>query len=196
MLASLLAFWYCRCVKAISQRVQGTSFTGEGGAALLLKNARPGSETADSLYLRYAFVTQGVEYHVLPAFVLDDWGTEIRSLELYEWVQDYGDQFPRAELFGFDLSGKATQHFLRELELYSKLPCYAYPAKDTLLAQGVQIDTILLPDTDVTTVQKIKRPPAAEVGRPLHSARVSWWRVNPSRTDFSSLTDLMQIFLG
>lgn len=178
-------------MKAISQRIQGTLFSGKGGTAFLLKNARPGIETADSLYLRYAFVTQGTDNHVLPAFVLDDWGTEIRSLELYEWVQDYGDQFPRAELFGFDLSGKATQYFLRELELYSKLPCYAYPAKDTPLAQGVQINAILLPDTGVTTPHRTKRPPVAEVGRPLHSARVRWWCANPSaeRFDFSLLDE-------
>jgi hypothetical protein len=171
-------------VKAVRQRVQGTLLTGNGRTALLLRDARPEAATAEVLYLRYAFVTQGVESHVLPAFVLDDWGKEIKSLELYEWVREYGDQFPRAEVFGFDLSGKATQVFLRELELVSKLPCYAYPTKETPLAAGVLVEAILLPDPGVTTVEKAKRPPATEVGQPLRSARVSWWRANPLLTSF------------
>ena len=158
--------------------------TDNGRTALLLKDGRPAVETADVLYLRYAFVTQGVESHILPAFVLDDWGKEIKWLELYEWVREYGDQFPRAEVFGFDLSGKTTQVFLRELDLVSKLPCYAYPAKETPLAAGSLVEAILLPDPGVTTVEKAKRPPATEVGQPLRSARVSWWRATPSLTSF------------
>ena len=177
-------------MKAVRQRVQGSLLTDNGRTALLLQDARPAATAADVVYLRYAFVTQetiaqGAESHVLPAFVLDDWGKEIKSLELYEWVREYGDQFPRAEVFGFDVSGKTTQYFLRELELVSKLPCYAYPTKETPLAAGALVEAILLPDVEVTTAQKTKRPAAAEVGQPLRSARVSWWRVNPSLTGFN-----------
>ena len=171
-------------VKAVSQQVQGILLRDNGRMALLLKDARPAAETAETLYLRYAFVTQGAESHILPAFLLDDWGKEIKTLELYGWVREYGDQFPRAELFGFNLSGKATQYFLRELELVSKLPCYAYPTKETPLAGGALVEAILLPDIGVTTAQKTKRPPPMVVGQPLRSARVSWWRANPSLTTF------------
>lgn len=181
-------------VKAVRQRVQGNVLGGKGRTALLLKDARPAVGAAGVLYLRYAFVMQGVETHVLPAFVLDDWGKDIKSLELYEWVRAYGEQFPRAEVFGFDLSGKRTQVFLRELELNGKLPCYVYPAKDTPLAEGVLVEAILLPDTSATVPERIKRPPASEVGQPLRSARVGWWRANPSlsRFDFSLLASAIK----
>ena len=171
-------------MKAVRQGVRGSLLTDNGRTALLLKDAWPAAETADTIYLRYAFVTQGVESHILPAFVLDDWGKEIKSLELYEWVRAYGDQFPRAEVFGFDVSGKTTQVFLRELDLVSKLPCYAYPTKETPLADGALVEAILLPDVEVSAAQKTKRPPATEVGPVLRSARVSWWRVNPLLTGF------------
>jgi hypothetical protein len=149
-----------------------------GRAALLLKDATATAETADSLYLGYAFVTQGPEEHILPAFVLDDWGHEIKSLQLYEWVAEHGDQFPRAEIFGFEPNGLATQCFLRQIELDSLLPCYAYRRQDTPLVEGLWLQAILLPDESVSAPQKTKRPP--ELKRPLSAAKVSWWRVNPA----------------
>jgi hypothetical protein len=156
---------------------------------LLLKDAQPTAETAGWLYLRYAFVTQGPEEHILPAFVLDDWGHEIKSLPLYEWVAEYGDQFPRAEIFGFEPDGLATQCFLRQIEFDSQLPCYAYRYKDTPLVEGLLLQAILLPDESASAPQKTKRPP--ELKRPLSSAKVSWWRVNPATTrfDFMALGD-------
>ncbi len=70
-------------MRAVSWHVQGSLFTGENGrSALLLQNMEPESETAASLYLRFAFVTLGREEHIFPAFILDDWGKEIRGLKL------------------------------------------------------------------------------------------------------------------
>ena len=82
--------------------------------------------------LRYAFVTRGPGGgdHIFPAFVLDDWGREIRTLKLY-------------------------QCFLRELELYARLPCYAYPVEEQSVIKGILLDAILLPDAAAVDPQQI-----------------------------------------
>lgn len=164
-------------MKAIRHHIHGSLFVEEGQTALLLKNASPDDKGIDSLYLRYAFTVKGTEERILPAFVLDDWGTEIKGLDLYQWVDEYGNQFPRAELFGFNLFGQEMQCFLRELELYSRLFCYAYPHHNTPLSEGVLLDTVWLPDDTVQQPTKIKRP--ASIRPPLPSIQASWWRVNP-----------------
>lgn len=164
-------------MKAVKQRVQGQLLAMNGRYALLLHDTHPEPEAPQLVYLRFAFVTVGVEEHFFPAFLLDDWGNEIKSLELYNWVDEFAVQFPRAELFGFDESGQETQLFLRELEPYGLLPCYAYPAADTAVSDGVLVEAIMLPDEGVTEPVKIKRP--SEVKRPLRRARVQWWRVAP-----------------
>jgi len=165
-------------VKAIRQHVHGALLSEHDRWALLLEEANPKLETERSLYLRFALVTVGPEIPVLPASVLDDWGGEIKGLELYEWVREFGGQFPRAELFGFDLRGREKQYFLRELELFGRLPCYVYLTRDTEIVDGKLVEAILIPDPSITDPQKLGRPSAFK--RPLRSAKVNWWYVNPS----------------
>jgi hypothetical protein len=97
-------------------------------------------------------------------------------------VRQHGNEFPRAEVFGFEQDGRRTQCFMRELELYSKLPCYLFATKETPLTSGVPVQAILLPDESVTQPEKMKPP--SYLKRPLRSANVSWWRVNPAITEF------------
>ncbi len=174
-------------MKAISQHVQGKMLVEAHHAALLLRDAAPASLSAESLYLRYAYILQGTETSILPAFVLDDWGSEVRGLDLYQWVHQFGDQFPRAEMFGFKLNGGEIQCFLRELELYTRLLCYAYPAKETPLAAGVAVEAILLPNESVTVPQRIERPQS--IPRPLRSVKTSWWLVKPPVTSLVPFFD-------
>ncbi len=166
-------------MKTILQRIRGRLLRHDGRYALLLLDTNPDIDEQDLLYLRYAFVTQGVEAHILPTFILDDWGGEIKTLELYDWFHEFAAHFPRAELFGWDKLGAETQIFLRELEQYSQLFCYAYPEPDTPLPDGLLVEAILLPDETAQEPVKIKRPSTLE--RPLRSARVTWWHVHPDR---------------
>ncbi len=176
-------------MRAVSWHVQGSLFTGENGrSALLLQNLEPESETSTSLYLRFAFVTLGREEHIFPAFILDDWGKEIRGLKLYEWFAEFGEQFPRAEIFGFERNGVETQCFVRALEFYARLPVYVYADRRAGVETGTLVEAILQPDPLVNTPVQGKRPPGLE--RPLRSARVSWWQIPPDlqRFDFGLLT--------
>lgn len=165
-------------MNAVKQRVQGQLLAANGRYALLLYNDQPEPEAHPLVYLRFAFITLGVEDLIFPAFLLDDWGNEIKSVELYNWVDEFAPQFPRAELFGFAASGQETQLFLRELEQYGKWPCYAYPSADVPISDGVLIEAILLPDETVPKPVKMKRP--SWVKRPLRRARVQWWQVPPN----------------
>lgn len=167
-------------MRAIAQRISGKLFTENGRAAVLLRDPAAPKDRPDLLYLRYAFVTRGPEDHIFPAFLLDDWGREVRSLSLYAWVRDYGEQFPRGEIFGFEQDGRDTQVFLRELELYARFPLYAVVDRDQPVQEGVLLDAVLLPAeeaavADETAVARIKRP--AELAFPLSNAHVAWWRV-------------------
>lgn len=171
-------------MRAVSWHVQGKLFTGENGrSALLLQNLEPQEETAVSLYLRFAFVTLGREEHIFPAFILDDWGKEIRGLKLYEWFAEFGEQFPRAEIFGFERNGEETQCFVRALEFYARLPVYVYVDGRAGVETGTLVEAILLPNPDVHEPVQSKRPSGWK--RPLRSARVSWWQAPPTLETFN-----------
>ncbi len=170
-------------MQGIVQHIHGSLLTGESETAVLLHDIDPTEFTADSLYLRFAFIIRGPEQHVFPALGLDDWGREIRGLALYRWVHEHGEQFPRAEVFGFDVDGSKTQFFLRALELYAKLPCYVYERADAPLAAGRLVQAVLLPTTDVTQPVRLSRAPQI-IQRPLRAAHVSWWQVTAQAHQF------------
>lgn len=146
-------------------------------SGLILHDLEPNLESANLITLRYAFVTRGPGGgdHIFPAFILDDWGREIRSLKLYRWVRENGDRFPRGEVFGFEQDGRETQCFLRELELYARLPCYAYRAQEQAVTEGHLLNAVFLPDSTVVEPQQIAKPP--DLRGPLRAARVTWWRI-------------------
>lgn len=141
-------------------------------------SASAAEDAQPSIYLSYAFVTMGREEHVLPSFLLDDWGNEVKSLKLYYWVREFGEQFPRAELFCYGLDGESRQHFLREFELYVPYPCYAFSSKQTPLAEARRV-------TDFVVVNSEERFPRQiagmdlqdEIKFPLRRAAGRWWSV-------------------
>ncbi|MCB8983047.1 MAG: hypothetical protein H6659_04440 [Ardenticatenaceae bacterium] len=172
-------------MKAVKQHVHGRLIQANGRAALLLIDLNPTEETAVSLYLRYALVVMGPEDHVLPALLLDDWGNEIRGLEIYQFIREHGDDFPRAEVFGFDLDGSETQLFLRSLELHMRWPCYVYTSADEPLAQGVRLHAVLLPTAGIDAPLAVDRPDEEAIARPLRAAQVNWWQVPPHTESFA-----------
>ena len=176
-------------MKAAKQHIHGKLITENGRSALLLLDAEPTSQTENSLYLCYALVVRGSNAPVLPAILLDDWGQEIRGLQIYEFLRDHGDEFPRAEIFGFDIDGSETQLFVRSLELYSRLPVYVFTEVAAPLADGVLLQAILLPDAETDRVVRVEKGKDSGAKRPLRSAQVSWWRVPfaATRFDFSLL---------
>lgn len=156
-------------MKTIKQKINATILPDEPAAILF-------NETAGPIYLRYAYVTLGPEEHILPALLLDDWGNEIKGLGLYDWVEENGLYFPRAEIFGFKPSGEKTQIFLRELDLVVKLRCYAYPTAETPLQDGRLIERAYLPDPAATEPTPAKRPPDAP--RLLAKSALRWFKIN------------------
>ncbi len=168
-------------MRAVRQRVAGELLSQEKKSALILRQLKPAPESKDLVYLRYALVTRGRGDHIFPALVLDDWGQEKRSLRLYQWIRDNGDHFPRAEIFGFEADGRDTQAFLREMELYARYPCYAYPTDDTAVNEGRRISAVLLPDASVTAPVRIKTP--QDLKLPLSAARVTWWQIPEGDAD-------------
>lgn len=162
-------------MRAIAQRVQGELIQKNGKAVLVLHDAKPAKDAPNLLYLRYAFVTLGREAPVFPAFLIDDWGAEVRGLKLYRWFKEHADEFPRAEVFGFEADGKETQCFLREFEHYVKLPCYAYQDRAQPVNEGVLLTAVLQPDSACHELTRGKRPFSTDITVPLRQAKVAWW---------------------
>lgn len=163
-------------MRAISQRVQGEVIEQNGKRVLALRDAKPDKDAPGLLYLRYALVRQGTEKHIFPAFLLDDWGAEIKGLKLYAWFKEHAEAFPRAELFGFEANGRQTQAFLREFEIYFKFPCYAYRARSDGVEKGQQLDAIVLGDPSVSEPTRVERPSSHNIIYPLRHAAVHWWQ--------------------
>ena len=133
-------------MRAVIQRVGGELLLGGNKNALILHQTKPPKNTQNLVYLRFALVTRGPGDHIFPASVLDDWGKERSNLGLYEWILEFGDQFPRAEVFGFDPDGSETQVFIRALEHFARFPCYAYPTDNPVVIGGHLLSAILVPD--------------------------------------------------
>ena len=134
----------------------------------------PTAET--TIYLRYALVEMGTERPFWPSFILDDWGREIRGLALYRWLQEEGERFPRAEIFGYDAHWVQEQGFVRAMELHDPHPCLAYPTAETPLAEGVRLRHVLVVEEGMVGTTRLAKPPEG-VPFPLGRARVQWWRV-------------------
>ena len=166
------------------QSMKGKLLTAGERAAVLL------DESAETVFLRYALVDQATFGHLLPEVLLDDWGSEIRGLAIYEWIEKNGLYFPRAEVFGFDLNGRDKQFFIRELDLMARYPCYAYAQSDGPLSAGLLIEAVLLPDEGSRQPLRTKRP--AGIERPLRDSAVAWWLVptgEAAEFDFGLLGD-------
>lgn len=164
-------------MKPITQRIQGELIPLELKNILRLQNPKPEKEAPNQLYLRYALVIRGPESHIFPAFLLDDWGNEIKGLKLYRWFKENGERFPRAEIFGYDADGKESQYFVRDLELYVKLPCYLYLQMSDPVQSGKLLSTIVVPSPTIIRPTAVKRPSATDIPSPLRQSQVRWWLI-------------------
>lgn len=150
--------------------------------ALWLDDSRPG------LLLRFALTERGTERAVFPALILDDWGDEIKGRRLYRWFRENADQYPRAEVFGVDLTGAAVQRFVRELEPFYRFHCYAYADADAPLDSGQLVEAVIVPDPARTATAAMKR--SAEIDPLLSWSRLTWWAAPPALADQFSFASL------
>ncbi len=161
-------------MRAISQRIQGEIIQQENETHLRFIKAKPDENEANILYLRYAFVTLGREQHVFPAFLVDDWGSEVRGLKVYRWFREHANEHPRSEIFGFEKDGSEAQRFIREFEHYVKLPCYAVSNREQPVEEGILINKVIIQDPNITESVEVKTPSKEIVPMPLRRARVKW----------------------
>lgn len=171
-------------MKIVMEAISGTLLSDGQNTALRLNLSDPEGEAA--VYLAYALVTQGPEYQLLPSMLLDDWGNEIGHLALYQWIRDNTLHFPRAEVFGSTPSGAPEQYFLRDIELFTKYPTYAFSAEDAPISSGVPLQAALIPDEAAESPTPVSPPD--HINGPLREARVSWWRVNPRQVELGFIS--------
>ena len=155
----------------LRKRIRGRIYNVEERALLLM------DEAVTSCYLAFALLERGTEQEIFPESLLDDWGHEIKSLDLYGWIQENGIHFPRAEVFGYDRGGNNTQCFLRDLDPLTKYPCYVFEEPRQEISEGVQVVAIGLLDGNADRPVRTKRPAGTE--SPLNNAKIDWWRISP-----------------
>lgn len=174
-------------MNAIKQKVFGHFIVDKHYAVLWLGED---DGMTPAVYLRYGLTLRGIETSIFPAFALDDWGQERKKLELYKWLRNEGDRFPRSEVFGFDENGKEVQHFLREIELYWKYPTYAYKTKSEPIPDGTLLTHIIVTNDAVNGVVKMEDKPPVKA--PLRRARVVWaYAPAVVRPTFATTLDLL-----
>jgi hypothetical protein len=157
-------------VTALFESVNGELVSHDGIAALLLE------PSFEQVYLRYMLRVTGSEELFMPELLLDDWGHEIKTLDLYRWIQKNGNHFPRAELFGYSLDGEKRQYFIRELDLVELYPCYGFKDPGSSLTDGLLIEHIVMCDKDPVAPHRSDAP--SDFVEPIINASVTWWRVN------------------
>jgi len=156
-------------MRPLTQRLEGALHEQEDGTAGLLLE-----EGGGRIYVRYGMVVLGTDRVVFPALALDDWGNERKTLDLYRWIYEEGQRFPRAEVFGYTGGGRETQIFLRDLEIFMKYPLFAYESGKAPVEEGRRVDVILMPDE--AWAEGAEGVPAG-VAWPLRHAAVRWERV-------------------
>jgi len=171
-------------MSAIALQVHGNLFSHGEHTALVY---RPGEKHH---VIRLGFILRGSEEVLFPESLLDDWGHEINTLELYEWVRENGPHFPRAEIFGFDSTGRPAQCFIREVDLMAGYACYVFGSTAAPLAKGVRLDAILLPKPDIDQPRRLAAPP--EIDEPLSQASVEWWVTDSATTGQHDLAFLVE----
>lgn len=159
-------------MKTIRYKFFGRFFATSSTLAVELVKKQEESADLSPLFLRFALTLRGTESLFFPAFLLDDWGTEIGGLTLYQWLHEQGERFPRATVFGYEQGGAEGQLFVRELELGYKLPCFLYPTSHTPLVEGRVVDEVISAETTISKTGQIK--PSAELPFALRHARVQW----------------------
>jgi hypothetical protein len=155
----------------LTQQLAGDLYRKDDLTALLLNPA------AGPVTVRFALVTRGKTAHIFPALMLDDWGKEHNTPALYQWIFEQGQHFPRAEVFGFDVTGEETQIFLRALEIFDRLPFYVFAGPESPLPDGLQVRHIFVSDDEQESRPSPREAPADLTG-PIQRADVRWWQVN------------------
>ena len=163
----------------IAQEMRGRLLSEpESGQACIIFPAGPDS-SEETVFLRYALVLLGSERPLLPSFLLDDWGREIKGVSLFEWIFNEGERFPRAEVVGYvhhpRRGWKESQFFVRDLELVARWPVFATTRFDAPPEAGIRVHYLAREDPHINHPSPIDRP--ENLTMPLKRALVSWWVV-------------------
>jgi hypothetical protein len=170
-------------MKPIQQKLSGKLFVDGARSALWLALAEDGISAENypiqptELFARYALVQYGSEAPLFPAFLLDDWGNELKGAKLYGWIQRQGHLYPRSEIFGYDLYGRETQRFVKEIEIHDPCYCYIYSDRQASIADGTLINTIIVANAATNKTTPIQPP--AMIGAPLRTVRANWLEISP-----------------
>lgn len=152
--------------------ISGNYFKNIDSSILLLE------DSGKLYYLAFALPIWGGEQLLFPESLLDDWGHEINSLSLYGWLQKNGPDFPRAEIFGYDQSGKTMQAFMRDVDFMSNYPCYILESRKDPVEAGNLVTDIVVPSVGISKPVLVNGVDFFSL--PMSKAQVRWWQADPA----------------
>lgn len=159
-------------------------------------DSAPGeSLMAGRLALRYGLRFLYGEDTLIPQLVFDDHRREHTGRALFTFVEKRGDAYPRADVAGVRLSGKAEEVRMRDLDLAEPLVVVASSRDDASLPP-VRLDACVVVDAEVAGDgwQAIAQEDV-EAGLPeLLVAHLPCYRVHPAR--LPELTSLLEVGLA
>jgi hypothetical protein len=112
--------------------------------------------------LRPAYPLVGRPDLLMPTAAIDDVGQRFEGAAAYDWIENRGDAFPRADAIGRLLSGQAESVFMKELDL-AELAVYAAPADGAGQPVRVTVAIEALAVPDGLALAPIGCPPELEV---------------------------------
>lgn len=101
------------------------------------------------VYVRPAYRSQWPPHEfILPSDIIDDHGQHFSAPDIYPWLDEQGDMFPRSDLIGLTQSGKKVETVVKTLDLVDlALFAGADPAGDLWLKIDLAIEARAVPDT-------------------------------------------------
>lgn len=135
-------------------------------------------EATERVYLAYALVTQGPEYQTSPSVLLDDWGNQVGSLNLYARGDSSrtGCAFRAPRCLASRRPARRLNISYATWKLFGRFPVYAFSEAGAPAASGVLVRDVLVPDA-ATAGPQLTEPPQ-EIVIPLREGQLRWWRIN------------------
>lgn len=100
------------------------------------------------VYVRPAYRSQWPPHdYILPSDVIDDHGNHFSAPDIYPWLDEHGDMFPRSDLLGLTQNGQKVETVVKTLDLVDlALFAGADPAGDLWLKIDLALEARAVPD--------------------------------------------------
>lgn len=124
-------------------------------------------------YLRPAYRLWAGGAHLLPSEAIDDIGQHFRDRAAYDWLEERGDAFPRADVLGRRADGRPQSVFVKELDLADLTLYAAGQPSGSVVRLDLALEALAMPDSQALA------PVAPPAELALFERALPWYRLAP-----------------